>query len=442
MPKRFEPNTQYPHLSGSSKVSLSDIQAQFGGSHPISLSEYYKGGSLVSDSDGLYLTGSKLTPVPSAQRIGINDFVVRPFLDQVYTVDGGVSLYTFNIPENCGYTNMKVMIQGAGGSGTSGFKAVSGWGHNVPSNRFSPAAGGNGGDYAIKYSTPISGGQVISIQVGTGTSLETGYSTNQGLTGEIGAKYPNGNGSNGGDSYVLLNGTQVMLVPGGKTATSGSMAIKWYDASQMASAFAQPPAPNASNIQGADYIQLAGRGGLAHYPSAYGYYSYLGTNNWYMNNLNMNNLTCGGGGAAGGYNQETGYAAPPTDPYQLQGRGYMNATGAGGVELYRTWMEELYSNTLPNDKLWYGGSGGIGSFASRGAGVSMIGKHSFQAAPLGGYGSGGGGAATGYNSTHRPGNAGFVRIMFYDNSTGSAHLDSDGVSQATKYITSSPTPWT
>ena len=439
MPKRFEPNTQYPHLHGGSKVSLSDIQTQFGGSHPISLSEYYKGGSLVSDSDGLYLTGSKLTPVPSAQRIGINDFVVRPFLDQVYTVDGGVSLYTFNIPENCGYTNMKVMIQGAGGSGTTGCKAYSGWGHNVPSNRFSPAAGGNGGDYAIKYSTAISGGQTISIQVGTATPTETGSSTNQGLSGEIGAKgQSGGNGSNGGDSYVLLNGTQVMRVSGGKTATAGSMVTKWYDASQMASAFAQPPGPDASNIQGADYIQLGGRGGLAHYPSAYGYYNWFGTNGWYMNNLNMSNLTCGGGGAAGGYN----LAYAPTDPYQIIGQGYMNATGAGGVALYRTWKEELYSNTLPSDKSWYGGNGGGGSSGTRGAGVNTIGNHSFANPPSGGYGSGGGGAATGYSTTHKTGNAGFVRIMFYDNTTGSTHLDSDGVSQATKYITSSPTPWT
>lgn len=52
-------------LPGSGAISLGDIQTEFGGSNPIGLDEYYRGGSFVSSS---------LTAVPSSGTISLNQF--------------------------------------------------------------------------------------------------------------------------------------------------------------------------------------------------------------------------------------------------------------------------------------------------------------------------------------------------------------------------------
>lgn len=54
-------------LQTSGAISLSDIQAEFGGSNPISLSEYYRGGSYVPDTP----TNSG---VPTSGQISLSDF--------------------------------------------------------------------------------------------------------------------------------------------------------------------------------------------------------------------------------------------------------------------------------------------------------------------------------------------------------------------------------
>lgn len=52
-------------LQSSGAISLSDIQTEFGGSNPISLSEYYRGGGLVPSS---------VTAVPASGTIDMADF--------------------------------------------------------------------------------------------------------------------------------------------------------------------------------------------------------------------------------------------------------------------------------------------------------------------------------------------------------------------------------
>ena len=51
-------------LPSSGPLSLSDIQTEFGGSNPISLSEYYAGGGLVSAG-----TSGTYGAVPSSGQI-------------------------------------------------------------------------------------------------------------------------------------------------------------------------------------------------------------------------------------------------------------------------------------------------------------------------------------------------------------------------------------
>lgn len=55
MPTTFKPtslHSNYPHLDGDSSFSFSDIKNQFSDAGSVSLSEFYKGGSLVAESDG------------------------------------------------------------------------------------------------------------------------------------------------------------------------------------------------------------------------------------------------------------------------------------------------------------------------------------------------------------------------------------------------------
>lgn len=67
-------------LVSSGAISLSDIQTEFGGSNPASLSEYYRGGSYVSDHAGTYL-------IPTSGAIGMDDFYGASATDPNLSLD-------------------------------------------------------------------------------------------------------------------------------------------------------------------------------------------------------------------------------------------------------------------------------------------------------------------------------------------------------------------
>ena len=66
-------------LPSSGAISLGDIQTEFGGTNPISMSEYYRGGSFVTDNN---------TDVPTSGTIAFDDFY------------GGVNQFTLTISSN------------------------------------------------------------------------------------------------------------------------------------------------------------------------------------------------------------------------------------------------------------------------------------------------------------------------------------------------------
>ena len=72
-------------IPSSGALSLSDIQTEFGGSNPISLSEYYAGGAYVpAGTTGTY------GAVPSSGEISIRNFYgTSNFLDQQTITTGG-----------------------------------------------------------------------------------------------------------------------------------------------------------------------------------------------------------------------------------------------------------------------------------------------------------------------------------------------------------------
>lgn len=96
-------------LPTSGPLSLSDIQTEFGGSNPISLSEYYAGGAYVpSGTTGTY------GAVPTSGAISIQNFygttsLVINFTDDY--VDGGVQYYTAQAGyQICGTTSGGITI--------------------------------------------------------------------------------------------------------------------------------------------------------------------------------------------------------------------------------------------------------------------------------------------------------------------------------------------
>lgn len=54
-------------LQSSGAISLGNIQTEFGGSNPISISEYYRGGAFVD-------TGSGTVGIPASGQISFSQF--------------------------------------------------------------------------------------------------------------------------------------------------------------------------------------------------------------------------------------------------------------------------------------------------------------------------------------------------------------------------------
>lgn len=98
-------------LQTSGAISLADIQTEFGGSNPISLSEYYAGGSYVpSSSSGTY--GS----VPTSGAISFQIFYgTTKATTEIFSYTGSAQTFTMTVNKT-----YKFKLWGAGGIGHSG----------------------------------------------------------------------------------------------------------------------------------------------------------------------------------------------------------------------------------------------------------------------------------------------------------------------------------
>jgi hypothetical protein len=103
-------------LPTSGPLTLSDIQTEFGGSNPISLSEYYAGGGLVPPGT----TGTN-GAVPSSGTISISNFYGTSNIADTQTVTVGI-------------------FSTAGGFGT-GYGFLSGSGGSISDGTFNPKGG-------------------------------------------------------------------------------------------------------------------------------------------------------------------------------------------------------------------------------------------------------------------------------------------------------------
>lgn len=224
-------------------VSFSDVQTEFGGSNPISLSEYYRGGANVP-------VGANTDGIPASGVIDISEFRgTTPFADVVYAVIGGGGAGGFGVDdggegnrgtfggsgddstlsgtgfstvtstgatggENCGGNRGTVGLAGAasayGAGGAGGARNSSGG--NAPASSYGAGGGGGGGDNGGTFDSGGCsgfGGNAAVQQTGT---VNPRYGTD--LTIVIGAGgplntpgYDGGSGASGFAS-IDIDGTE------------------------------------------------------------------------------------------------------------------------------------------------------------------------------------------------------------------------------------------
>lgn len=191
-------------LPSTGPISLSQLQTEFGGSNPIGLSEYYRGGSYVTDNN---------TSVPSSGAIDMSDFLGAQQAVQVtYELIGGGG------EGGGGY------FGGTGNAGTSSY--ISGSGFTTITS-----TGGSGG-IAQGYYTGQNGASSYYGAGGSGginsdSDRQTpGYaapSTSYGAGGGGGGSNPFAayNGGGGGGAATRLAGT-MLIAPQSLTVRVGT----------------------------------------------------------------------------------------------------------------------------------------------------------------------------------------------------------------------------
>jgi hypothetical protein len=158
-------------LPASGPLSLGDIQTEFGGTNPISISEYYAGGAFVASG-----TSGTYGAVPSSGAISIQNFygttAFVPYGEAVYTTAG---TYSFVVP--AGIT--KINAVAVGGAGSVRGRAA--------------ATGGGGGALSYSNDVPVTPGESLTVVVGIGSTVAS---------------------VNGGSSSISRSGTNLLLAAG------------------------------------------------------------------------------------------------------------------------------------------------------------------------------------------------------------------------------------
>lgn len=172
-------------LPSFGSISLSQIQGEFGGAAPISLSEYYKGGAYTSTSASIPTSGT----IAMSQFRGAAKSVSSTW-DR--TASGTVS---YTVPA---YNSLTVQIWGAGGGGGVGdFNGSDGATGNNGGNSTAfgqTAGGGKGGAHGPKPAQGGAGG------TGTTPGQDGGDGTNTTTDNFTYSAYSGNGGNSGGGS--------------------------------------------------------------------------------------------------------------------------------------------------------------------------------------------------------------------------------------------------
>lgn len=177
-------------------ISLLDLQNEFGGTNPISLDEYYRGGVNIPLIDTNNTTG--INNIPTSGSIGMAVFR-GTYKNTVgnYLATGSTN---YTLPANSsGKINIICIGGGGGGGGGSNRSSSAGF--------YTGGAGGGSGGNAYAFDVVAAPGSILNISVGGGGS---GGPLRDGIYGS------NGVGTAGGTTSVTLNGVVLCRATGGQ----------------------------------------------------------------------------------------------------------------------------------------------------------------------------------------------------------------------------------
>ena len=308
-------------------ISFSQIQTEYGGSNPISLSEYY------GSQSGYVAPGMG---IPSSGSISVSSFrsthkaVMYYRNAQSVTTTGDESVITFStsgssglLRPDFGSLQIRVLIVGPGGTAGAASRA-----------------GGGGGGGAIDFSgLSLSSGTDYSVTVGSTVNTYDGYGNITGSTkvnssiGSVIYATPGGDGTGSGDY--------------GRYAVAGDSGYVVYNGSVIASSYVGGNYNGSGGYKTGTGWGAGGGGGaggvgvdgLVYNQAAYGgsgiYSQITGVSTLYVGGGGNGSSSCGylasngyGGGYAGAYGQKGGNGTPNTGGGS--GAGCANAAGAPG----------------------------------------------------------------------------------------------------------------
>jgi hypothetical protein len=192
-------------LPTSGPISLTDIQTEFGGSNPVDLSDYYKGGAYVTDLD--YAPN-----VPRSGKISVSDFygaAKTVYFCFTYVNNGSLILpATFRTPL------IVTALGGGGGAGgnDAGTPGYPGYAGSIVTGNVAASpgdtvlvyvGGGGGGGRDGAIATPGAGG----------SSSNGYYGGTGGASGGSGSSGSGGGG--GGATSLVVNGSVKLVAAGG-----------------------------------------------------------------------------------------------------------------------------------------------------------------------------------------------------------------------------------
>jgi hypothetical protein len=179
----------------SGPISLLDLQNEFGGSAPISFSEYYAGAGLVPGS----------LPISSGGVISLSEFYnkVKYIAGQSGVLTGAGYYFDYTLPSTSSPTVYVVLIGGGGGGG-------GGTGRTQNTGPYSGGGGGGAGDCRLLTLTGMPGGATLRCYIGPGGSA--GAARDGGYSG-------GSSGGVGGDTLINYNNSLQSIAYGGNGGT-------------------------------------------------------------------------------------------------------------------------------------------------------------------------------------------------------------------------------
>jgi len=188
-------------LPASGTITLADIQTEFGGSNPISLSEYYRGGAYVTSNN---------TNVPTSGTISLSNFY------------GAVRQFAFTISSNQTDANLRTLAISAGWDQSAPLVATIGSGVEITSSSTGTPA------------LTVSGSFPAGVQL-TNNGTIVGRGGTGGLYGRIDLDRPGGPGGDGGvglsvSSTISINNAGT--IGGGGGGGGGSVDVYGSNSAQ------------------------------------------------------------------------------------------------------------------------------------------------------------------------------------------------------------------